>query len=134
MRRGLEQRRERAYGDLGRQLESLNSVQVRMNAETTKLSTALGSTRTAGTWGEVQLRRVVELAGMTEHCDFTEQQVFSDDDGTSRPDLVVSLPGNIRIVVDAKAPTLMPVLPCKASTPPEFKVSVSRVPPGPIRP
>jgi DNA recombination protein RmuC len=101
----LEQRRERAYGDLGRQLESLNSVQVRMNAETTKLSTALGSTRTAGTWGEVQLRRVVELAGMTEHCDFTEQQVFSDDDGTSRPDLVVSLPGNIRIVVDAKAPT-----------------------------
>lgn len=101
----LEQRRERAYGDLGRQLESLASVQVRMNAETTKLSTALGSTRTAGTWGEVQLRRVVELAGMTEHCDFSEQQVFSDGDGTSRPDLVVSLPGNIKIVVDAKAPT-----------------------------
>lgn len=101
----LEQRRERAYGDLGRQLESLNSVQVRMNAETAKLSTALGSARTAGTWGEVQLRRVVELSGMTEHCDFTEQQVFPGEDGTSRPDLVVSLPGNIRIVVDAKAPT-----------------------------
>lgn len=101
----LEQRRERAYGDLGRQLESLNTVQVRMNAETAKLSTALGSTRTAGTWGEVQLRRVVELAGMTEHCDFNEQQVYSDDSGVSRPDLVVSLPGNIKIVVDAKAPT-----------------------------
>ena len=101
----LEQKRERAYGDLGRQLESLNSVQVRMNAETTKLSTALGSTRTAGTWGEVQLRRVVELADMTEHCDFSEQQVFSDEEGASRPDLVVSLPGDIRIVVDAKAPT-----------------------------
>jgi len=102
----LEQRRERAYGDLGRQLESLASVQVRMNAETTKLSTALSTTRTAGTWGEVQLRRVVELAGMAEHCDFAEQQVFSDDAGrVTRPDLVVSLPGNIRIVVDAKAPT-----------------------------
>jgi DNA recombination protein RmuC len=101
----LEQRRERAYGDLGRQLESLTSVQVRMNAETTKLSTALSTTRTAGTWGEVQLRRVVELAGMTEHCDFAEQQVFNDETGRTRPDMVVSLPGNIRIVVDAKAPT-----------------------------
>jgi len=101
----LEQRRERAYGDLGRQLESLASIQVRMNAETTKLSTALSTTRTAGTWGEVQLRRVVELAGMAEHCDFAEQPVFRDDAGRSRPDLVVSLPGNIRIVVDAKAPT-----------------------------
>ena len=101
----LEQRRERAYGDLGRQLEALSSIQVRMNAETTKLSTALGSTRTAGTWGEVQLRRVVELAGMTEHCDFEEQPVFKNEDGRNRPDMVVSLPGNIRIVVDAKAPT-----------------------------
>ena len=101
----LEQRRERAYGDLGRQLESLTSVQVRMNAETTKLSTALSSTRTAGTWGEVQLRRVVELAGMTEHCDFEEQEGVTDEAGRNRADLVVSLPGNIRIVVDAKAPT-----------------------------
>ncbi|HXQ81516.1 MAG TPA: DNA recombination protein RmuC [Opitutaceae bacterium] len=101
----LEQRRERAYGELGRQLESLSSAQLRMHAETTKLSMALSTTRTAGTWGEVQLRRVVELAGMTEHCDFSEQQVFSDEAGRNRPDLVVSLPGGQRIVVDAKAPT-----------------------------
>ena len=101
----LEQRRERAYGDLGRQLESLNLEQQRMHVETTKLSTALSTTRTAGTWGEVQLRRVVELAGMTEHCDFTEQRVFSDEEGRNRPDLVVSLPGGQTIVVDAKAPT-----------------------------
>jgi len=101
----LEQRRERAYGELGRQLESLSSAQLRMHAETTKLSMALSTTRTAGTWGEVQLRRVVELAGMTEHCDFAEQQVFSDEAGRNRPDLVVSLPGGQRIVVDAKAPT-----------------------------
>jgi DNA recombination protein RmuC len=101
----LEQRRERAYGDLGRQLESLSSAQLRMHAETTKLSTALSTTRTAGTWGEVQLRRVVELAGMIEHCDFAEQQVYTDEAGRNRPDLVVALPGGQRIVVDAKAPT-----------------------------
>src|SRR5208283_1963074 len=101
----LEQRRERAYGELGRQLESLSAAQLRMHAETTKLSMALSTTRTAGTWGEVQLRRVVELSGMTEHCDFSEQQVFQGEDGPSRPDLVVSLPGNIKIAVDAKAPT-----------------------------
>ena len=101
----LEQRRERAYGDLGRQLESLSSEQVRMHAETTKLSNALSTTRTAGTWGEVQLRRVVELAGMMEHCDFAEQQVYSDDAGLSRPDMVVRLPRGQQIVVDAKAPT-----------------------------
>jgi DNA recombination protein RmuC len=102
----LEQKRERAYGDLGRQLESLNSAQMRMQTETTKLSTALSTTRTAGTWGEVQLRRVVELAGMMEHCDFEEQQVHKDEAGrVGRPDLVVSLPGGQQIVVDAKAPT-----------------------------
>jgi DNA recombination protein RmuC len=102
----LEQKRERAYGDLGRQLESLSSAQLRMHAETTKLSSALSTTRTAGTWGEVQLRRVVELADMTEHCDFEVQQGFKDESGRIiRPDLVVSLPGGQRIVVDAKAPT-----------------------------
>lgn len=101
----LEQRRERAYGELGKQLEALSSEQVRMHAETTKLSNALSTTRTAGTWGEVQLRRVVELAGMMEHCDFAEQQVYSDASGPSRPDMVVRLPRGQQIVVDAKAPT-----------------------------
>ena len=101
----LEQRRERAYGDLSQQLKSLSSEQDRMHVETTKLSNALSTTRTAGTWGEVQLRRVVELAGMTEHCDFAEQEVYSDDAGQSRPDMVVRLPRGQQIVVDAKAPT-----------------------------
>jgi DNA recombination protein RmuC len=101
----LEQKRERAYGELGQQLESLGTAQRLMQSETTKLSSALSTTRTAGTWGEVQLRRVVELAGMMEHCDFDEQKVYSDDAGRNRPDLVVSLPGGQRIVVDAKAPT-----------------------------
>ena len=99
----LEKRRERAYGELGQQLEALGAAQRSMREETNKLSSALSTTRTAGTWGEVQLRRVVELAGMVEHCDFAEQQVF--EGGRLRPDLVVSLPGGQRIVVDAKAPT-----------------------------
>ncbi|HZZ19066.1 MAG TPA: DNA recombination protein RmuC [Opitutaceae bacterium] len=102
----LEQKRERAYGELGQQLEALNTTQLRMHSETTKLSTALSTTRTAGTWGEVQLRRVVELAGMMEHCDFSEQTSFTDSSGKiGRPDLVVSLPGGQRIAIDAKAPT-----------------------------
>jgi DNA recombination protein RmuC len=102
----LEQKRERAYGELGQQLEALNTTQLRMHTETTKLSTALSTTRTAGTWGEVQLRRVVEMAGMMEHCDFSEQTTFTDSSGkVGRPDLIVSLPGGQRIAIDAKAPT-----------------------------
>jgi DNA recombination protein RmuC len=101
----LEQKRERAYGDLGRQLETLSTAQLRMHEETTKLSSALSTTRAAGTWGEVQLRRVVELAGMIEHCDFNVQMSMTDDEGTNRPDMVVYLPGGQQIIVDAKAPS-----------------------------
>jgi DNA recombination protein RmuC len=101
----LEQKRALAYGELGQQLASLNTAQQRMQTETTKLSSALSTTRTAGTWGEVQLRRVVELAGMMEHCDFDTQKVYSDESGRNRPDLVVSLPGGQFVAVDAKAPT-----------------------------
>jgi DNA recombination protein RmuC len=101
----LEQRRERAYGELGQQLATLSTAQLRMHEETSKLSSALSTTRAAGTWGEVQLRRVVELAGMIEHCDFDVQVSESGEDGTVRADMVVFLPGGQQIVVDAKAPT-----------------------------
>jgi DNA recombination protein RmuC len=101
----LGQRSERSHGELEGLFKSLTSSSERLNAETSKLSTALGATRTAGTWGELQLRRVVELAGMTDHCDFEEQAVFETADGRSRPDLVVHMPGDVKIVVDAKAPT-----------------------------
>jgi DNA recombination protein RmuC len=101
----LEQRRERAYGELGQQLATLSTAQLRMHEETSKLSSALSTTRAAGTWGEVQLRRVVELAGMIEHCDFDVQLSVSGEDGGLRPDMVVFLPGGQQIVVDAKAPT-----------------------------
>jgi DNA recombination protein RmuC len=97
----LEKTRASAYGSLSEQLKSLALAQTSLQTETTKLSTSLSTTKTAGTWGELQLRRVVELAGMVEHCDFTEQESTGDQ----RPDLVVNLPLGQRIVVDAKAPT-----------------------------
>ena len=97
----LEKTRASAYGSLSEQLKTLALAQTSLQTETTKLSTSLSTTKTAGTWGELQLRRVVELAGMVEHCDFTEQESAGDQ----RPDLVVHLPHGQRIVVDAKAPT-----------------------------
>lgn len=97
----IEKSRTSAYSALSEQLKSLALAQTSLQTETTRLSTSLSTTRTAGTWGELQLRRVVELAGMVEHCDFTEQTASGD----LRPDLVVNLPRGQRIVVDAKAPT-----------------------------
>ncbi|MDX2186791.1 MAG: DNA recombination protein RmuC [Opitutaceae bacterium] len=96
----LEQRRERAYGQLGQQLEQLNTAQLRLQGEAAKLSTALRSTTYTGSWGELQLRKVVEMADMLPYCDFREQETQS----SLRADLVVRLPGGQNIVVDAKAP------------------------------
>lgn len=101
----LEQKRAGAYGQLGQQLESLNTAQKLLQDETKKLSNAFRSTSYAGSWGELQLRRVVELADMLPYCDFTEQETASGDgDAKLRADLVVRLPGGQRIVVDAKTP------------------------------
>ena len=96
----IEQARASAYGQLSEQLKSLGTAQGLLQAEAAKLTTALRSTTTAGTWGELQLRRVVEMSGMSSYCDFTEQETA----GGLRADLVVRLPGGQQIVVDAKAP------------------------------
>lgn len=100
----IEKTRAAAYGQLSEQLKTLGTAQTQLQAEAAKLSTALRSTTTAGTWGELQLRRVVELAGMTAYCDFAEQESATDASGRLRADLVVRLPGGQRIVIDAKAP------------------------------
>ncbi len=96
----FERARATAYGALGQQLASLNAAQVQLQAEAGRLSTALRSTTYAGSWGELQLRRVVEMADMLPYCDFAEQETAGD----LRADLVVRLPGGQRIVVDAKTP------------------------------
>jgi DNA recombination protein RmuC len=95
--REIESRRSEAYGTL--------TEQVRALADTTgKLSDALRRPEVRGRWGEIQLRRVVELAGMLDHCDFSEQETTQTENGALRPDLVVNLPGGRSIAVDAKTP------------------------------
>jgi DNA recombination protein RmuC len=101
----LDRDRAHARGALEQQLRGLVEAQDRLRGETGALVAALRQPHTRGRWGELQLRRVVELAGMVEHCDFTEQaSVARDDGGVLRPDLVVHLPGAKHVVVDAKAP------------------------------
>jgi len=101
----IELERERAYSALNEQLRGLVETHLPMlHAETAKLVQSLRQPAARGRWGEMQLRRVVEVAGMLEHCDFLEQQWGEGEDGRTRPDLVVKLPGGRQIVVDSKAP------------------------------
>jgi DNA recombination protein RmuC len=95
--RELERAREKAYGSLGEQVQTLAR-------ETSTLSTALRSPQARGRWGEVTLRRVAELAGMVPNCDFSEQETREGDGMRIRPDMIVRLPGGRCLVVDAKVP------------------------------
>ena len=101
----LESARKEAYGSLTEAVRSLREDQLRLRSETNNLVTALRAPHVRGRWGEIQLRRVVELAGMVQHCDFVEQPTTDDGDGrVLRPDVLVNLPGGKCIVVDSKAP------------------------------
>ncbi len=109
----LEGKREKAYGSLQAQISELSRATSELQSSSLVLATALkGSSQARGRWGELALRNIVELAGMTEHCDFDEQ---STDDAGLRPDMIVHLPGGGTIPIDAKAPFSHYVQYCESS-------------------
>jgi DNA recombination protein RmuC len=100
----LERARRESHGSLTTHMRSVAETQERLRRETAGLVTALRAPATRGRWGEIQLRRVCEMAGMLQHCDFAEQSTIQSDEGRLRPDLVVKLPGGKDVVVDSKVP------------------------------
>ncbi len=101
----IEEGRKREMGALGEQLKGLGDQQARLDKETSSLSAALRDNKVRGAWGEAQLRNIVESAGLLEHVDFDTQVVVkAGNDATQRPDMVIHLPGNKSIPIDAKVP------------------------------
>lgn len=110
--REIESKRNEDTGSLKAQIDNLlaradkiETAAMALSSQTSSLVTALRSPSTRGKWGEIQLRNVVEKAGMLSYCDFDEQQTISIEAGRGRPDMTINLPGNRRVFVDAKAPT-----------------------------
>lgn len=102
--RMMEHERKEAYGSLTKHLETMAETQQALQGETRNLVKALSRPEVRGQWGEMTLKRLAELAGMVEHCDFFEQQHTNTEDGALRPDMIVRMPGDREIVVDVKTP------------------------------
>jgi len=102
--RNIEKERKESQGALHKHLESMAQSQATLQDETRKLVTALRRPEVRGQWGEMTLKRLAELAGMVEHCDFFEQEQVRTDEGALRPDMIVRMPDGREIVVDVKTP------------------------------
>ncbi len=100
----MEKERKEAYGSLSKHLESMTQTQQLLQGETRNLVQALRRPEVRGQWGELTLKRLAELAGMVEHCDFYQQENTNTDEGRLRPDMIVRMPGGREIVVDVKTP------------------------------
>src|ERR1039458_2019619 len=100
----LERERRQAQGELAQMVRQLSDGVGTLRQEAGNLASALKRPTTRGSWGEIQLRNVVEMAGMVSHCDFVEQSTIQTGEGTLRPDMLVRLPGEKLVVVDSKVP------------------------------
>ncbi len=120
--RRVESSRLEAYGALSEQVKSLLGSQEKLQLETGNLVKALRRPEARGRWGEMQLKRVVEFAGMLNHVDFVEQESSNSDEGRRRPDMIIRLPGGRSVVVDAKTPLDAYLSAIEAKTEPERAV------------
>jgi DNA recombination protein RmuC len=102
--RVMEHERKEAYGALTHHLETMTQTQLALQGETRNLVKALSRPEVRGQWGEMTLKRLAELAGMVEHCDFYQQEHTATSEGALRPDMIVRMPGGREIVVDVKTP------------------------------
>jgi DNA recombination protein RmuC len=122
----LERERKQAQGELASMVRQLHEGVGGLRQETGNLVSALKRPSTRGSWGEIQLRNVIEMAGMIEHCDFLEQSTVHSEDGALRPDVLVKLPGGKVIVVDSKVPLDAYLAHLEAQTDDERRVQMAR--------
>ncbi|HYB22146.1 MAG TPA: DNA recombination protein RmuC [Solirubrobacteraceae bacterium] len=122
----LERERRQAQGELAQMVRHLGEGVGTLRAETGNLVSALKRPSTRGSWGEIQLRNVVEMAGMVSHCDFLEQSTIQTAEGTLRPDMLVRLPGGKVVVVDSKVPLDAYLSALEAADEPERELHTAR--------
>lgn len=124
--RDLEEKRLREISGVGRQLTEVAQAQTALQRETTNLVNALRAPQVRGRWGEIALRKTAELAGMTKHCDFSEQETVQAEGGRLRPDMIVHLPAKRDIVVDAKVALHAYLEALEASSPEQREAALTR--------
>ncbi|HEY5046118.1 MAG TPA: DNA recombination protein RmuC [Solirubrobacteraceae bacterium] len=122
----LERERKEGQGQLSQMIRQLHEGVGTLRQETGNLVSALKRPSTRGSWGEIQLRNVVEMAGMVSHCDFVEQSTIQTDDGQLRPDMLVRLPGGKLVVVDSKVPLDAYLSALEAGTDDERETHIAR--------